>query len=244
MLASGELRCIGATTLAEYRMCIARDAALERRFQQLLVKEPSITETISILRGLKERYEIHHGVSIRDGAIIAAATLAAQYITARRLPDSAIDLVDEAAADIREKKPEALDNLERRLRHLEIEIHALKNEVDPDSKKRLPIAQREAQNVRQELELLEDHYNSDKERLKEIQEAKSKLDLLKIRRDEAERSGDLTTASDLLYYAIPDIMARIKAIEATRVGSIGESRIIDTVGPDQVSSIIRRRPAF
>jgi len=136
MLARGQLHCIGATTLAEYRKYIEKDAAFERRFQQVLVKEPTVPETISILRGLKERYEVHHGVTILDGAIVAAAGLAARYITSRRLPDSAVDLIDEAAADvrvIRESQPEVLDNLERRLRQLEIEIHALQRETDPSS---------------------------------------------------------------------------------------------------------------
>ncbi|RJE17278.1 Heat shock protein, partial [Aspergillus sclerotialis] len=207
MLARGQLHCIGATTLAEYRKYIEKDAAFERRFQQVLVKEPTVAETISILRGLKERYEVHHGVTILDGAIVAAATLAARYITSRRLPDSAVDLIDEAAADvrvIRESQPEVLDNLERRLRQLEIEIHALQRETDPSSVQRMEEAKLEAANVKEELEPLKEHYEREKARSREIQEAKMKLEQLKNKRDEAERSNDLQTASDLTYYAIPD----------------------------------------
>jgi ATP-dependent Clp protease ATP-binding subunit ClpB len=254
MLARGQLHCIGATTLAEYRKYIEKDAAFERRFQQVLVKEPSVPETISILRGLKERYEVHHGVTILDGAIVAAASLAARYITSRRLPDSAVDLIDEAAADvrvIRESQPEALDNMERRLRQLEIEIHALQRETDPNSLQRLDEAKKEAANVREELEPLREHYEQEKERSKEIQEAKMKLDQLKIKREEAERSNDIQTASDLAYYAIPDVTQLIKRLENQkaqaaaeqheRMGSIGEIAVTDAVGPDQINAIVARQ---
>jgi ATP-dependent Clp protease ATP-binding subunit ClpA len=253
MLARGQLHCIGATTLAEYRKYIEKDAAFERRFQQVLVKEPSVAETISILRGLKERYEVHHGVTILDGAIVAAATLAARYITSRRLPDSAVDLIDEAAADvrvIRESQPEILDNLERRLRQLEIEIHALQRETDPASQERLEVAQREAANTKEELEPLKEHYEREKNRSREIQEAKMKLDQLKTKKDEAERSGDIQTASDLTYYAIPDVAAKIKVLEAaraqadaeqhSRLGSLGEASPTDAVGPEQINAIVAK----
>ena len=253
MLARGQLHCIGATTLAEYRKYIEKDAAFERRFQQVLVKEPTINETISILRGLKERYEVHHGVTILDGAIVAAANLAARYITSRRLPDSAVDLIDEAAADVRvlrESQPEALDNMERRLRQLEIEIHALQRETDPSSLERLTDARKEAANVREELEPLREHYESEKQRSRDIQEAKMKLDQLKNKRDEAERSNDLQTASDLAYFAIPDVAAKIKYLETAkaqaaaeqheRLGSMGEVAVADAVGPDQINSIVAR----
>jgi ATP-dependent Clp protease ATP-binding subunit ClpB len=254
MLARGQLHCIGATTLAEYRKYIEKDAAFERRFQQVLVKEPTVNETISILRGLKERYEVHHGVTILDGAIVAAANLAARYITSRRLPDSAVDLIDEAAADvrvIRESQPEALDNMERRLRQLEIEIHALQRETDPASMERLAEARKEAANVKEELEPLREHYESEKERSREIQEFKIKLDQLKNKRDEAERSNDLQTASDLTYYAIPDTTAAIKRLEAAkaqaaaeqheRLGSMGEVAVTDAVGPDQINAIVAKQ---
>jgi ATP-dependent Clp protease ATP-binding subunit ClpB len=253
MLARGQLHCIGATTLAEYRKYIEKDAAFERRFQQVLVKEPTVAETVSILRGLKEKYEVHHGVTILDGAIVAAATLAARYITTRRLPDSAVDLIDEAAADvrvIRESQPEALDNMERRLRQLEIEIHALNRESDPASIERLEVAKKEAANVKEELEPLRLHYEQEKERSRDIQEAKIKLDQLKVKREEAERSGDLQTASDLGYYAIPDTKALIARLETQknqaaaeqheRMGSIGEVTVTDAVGPDQINAIVAR----
>lgn len=254
MLARGQLHCIGATTLAEYRKYIEKDAAFERRFQQVLVKEPTIQETISILRGLKEKYEVHHGVNILDGAIVAAANLAARYLTARRLPDSAVDLIDEAAASVRvtrESQPEALDNMERRLRQLQIEIHALERETDPSSKERLESARKEAANVQEELEPLKEHYESEKLRSKEIQEAKIKLDQLKVKRDDAERTGDLQTASDLVYYAIPDVTRRIDQLEAARVkadaennarhGILGDTLAPDAVGPDQINEIVARQ---
>ncbi|KAK5145465.1 Heat shock protein hsp98 [Rachicladosporium monterosium] len=233
MLARGQLHCIGATTLAEYRKYIEKDQAFERRFQQVLVGEPSIPETISILRGLKDKYEVHHGVTILDGAIVAAATLASRYLTQRRLPDSAVDLVDEAAAAVRvtrESQPEVLDNMERKLRQLEIEIHALDREKDDASK-----AQK---------------YESEKTRSKEIQEQKIKLDQLKVKQQEAERTRDLQTASDLKYYAIPDVEARIEQLEhhkqqaeyqdSGRRGSIGEKLTTDAVGPDQINEIVAR----
>ncbi|KAK5023077.1 Heat shock protein hsp98 [Exophiala sideris] len=253
MLARGQLHCIGATTLAEYRKYIEKDAAFERRFQQVLVKEPSVQETVSILRGLKEKYEVHHGVTILDGAIVAAASLAARYMTQRRLPDSAVDLIDEAAADvrvIRESQPEALDNLERRLRQLEIEIHALQKETDQSSVERLEVARREAANVKEELEPLKEHYEREKARSKELQDMKIKLDQLKNKRDEAERSNDVQTASDLEYYAIPDVTAKIKQLEASRaqadaeqharLGSMGEVSPTDAVGPEQINAIVAK----
>ncbi|WPH03298.1 Heat shock protein hsp98 [Acrodontium crateriforme] len=253
MLARGQLHCIGATTLAEYRKYIEKDQAFERRFQQVLVKEPSIPETISILRGLKEKYEVHHGVTILDGAIVSAATLAARYLTQRRLPDSAVDLIDEAAAAVRvtrESQPEVLDNMERKLRQLEIEIHALDREKDEASKIRLGVARAEKANVEEELKPLREKYESEKGRSHEIQEQKIKLDQLKIKQQDAERTRDLQTASDLKYYAIPDVESRIAALEqqkfaaeredAVRSGVAGDSMITDAVGPDQINEIVAR----
>jgi ATP-dependent Clp protease ATP-binding subunit ClpA len=254
MLARGQLHCIGATTLGEYRKYIEKDQAFERRFQQVLVKEPSIPETISILRGLKERYEVHHGVNILDGAIVSAATLAARYLTARRLPDSAVDLIDEAAAAVRvtrESEPEALDNLERRLRQLQIEIHALEREQDAASKTRLELAKQEAANVAEELRPLREKYEQEKRRSKEIQDAKMKLDSLKVKRDESMRSGDTATAADLEYYAIPETQALIQRLEAerakadaddlARTGNDDEATLVpDAVGPDQINEIVAR----
>lgn len=253
MLARGQLHCIGATTLGEYRKYIEKDQAFERRFQQVLVKEPSIPETISILRGLKERYETHHGVTILDGAIVSAATLAARYLTQRRLPDSAVDLIDEAAAAVRvtrESQPEALDNLERRIRQLEIEIHALDREKDEASRQRLKEAKAEAANLEEELRPLRTTYEREKERSKEIQDQKIKLENLKNKLAEAERMRDLQTASDLKYYAIPDVEQRISELEAekakndaemwARQGGDGEALLSDAVGPDQINEIVAR----
>ncbi|KAB8274295.1 P-loop containing nucleoside triphosphate hydrolase protein [Aspergillus minisclerotigenes] len=253
MLARGQLHCIGATTLGEYRKYIEKDQAFERRFQQVLVKEPSVNETISILRGLKEKYEVHHGVNILDGAIVSAATLASRYLTARRLPDSAVDLIDEAAAAVRvtrESEPEALDNLERKLRQLQIEIHALEREKDDASRARLEAAKQEAANVTEELRPLREKYESEKQRSKAIQDAKIKLDSLKVKRDEAERSGDTVTAADLEYYAIPETKALIERLEVDRAkadeerrarsGDAGETLLADAVGPDQINEIVAR----
>lgn len=253
MLARGQLHCIGATTLAEYRKYIEKDAAFERRFQQVLVKEPTIPETISILRGLKERYEVHHGVNILDAAIVAAANLAARYLTARRLPDSAVDLIDEAAAAVRvtrESQPEVLDTMERRIRQLQIEIHALERESDVASRERLEAAKMEEANAREELAPMKEHYESEKQRSKDIQDAKIKLDQLKVKREEAERSGDIQTASDLVYYAIPDVTKRIEELEAARAeadaddyarrGSVGDAIVTDSVGPDQINEIVAK----
>lgn len=253
MLARGQLHCIGATTLAEYRKYIEKDQAFERRFQQVLVKEPSIPETVSILRGLKEKYEVHHGVNILDGAIIAAATLAARYLTARRLPDSAVDLIDEAAAAVRvtrESQPEILDNMERKLRQLLIEIHALEREKDDAARARLAEARTEAANIEEDLKPLREKYESEKQRSKDIQEAKIKYDQLKVKQEEAERNKDIQTASDLLYYAMPDTKARIDKLEADRAradaelyarsGGDREAMLTDSVGPDQIQDIVSR----
>lgn len=254
MLARGQLHCIGATTLAEYRKYIEKDAAFERRFQQVIVKEPSIPETISILRGLKERYEVHHGVNIADSAIVASASLAARYLTSRRLPDSAVDLIDEAAAAVRvarESQPEILDSLERKLRQLRIEIHALSRETDDASVARLAQAKQDASNVEEELRPLREKYESERKRGKDIQEAKVRLEALKVKKDEATRTGDDQRAADLQYYAIPEQEAMIKSMEAEKAradaalhangnpDSAG-SMITDVVGPEQINEIVAR----
>ncbi|KAF2749784.1 heat shock protein-like protein [Sporormia fimetaria CBS 119925] len=252
MLARGQLHCIGATTLGEYRKYIEKDQAFERRFQQVLVKEPTIPETISILRGLKERYETHHGVTILDGAIVSAATLAARYLTQRRLPDSAVDLIDEAAAAVRvtrDSQPEELDNLERRLRQLEIEIHALEREKDEASQQRLKEAKAEAANIEEELRPLRENYEREKERGKDIQEQKIKLENLKNKLAEAERVRDLAAASDLKYYAIPDVEEHIRKLESDKArqdaermaqGQSSGGLLSDNVGPDQINEIVAR----
>lgn len=253
MLARGQLHCIGATTLSEYRKYIEKDAAFERRFQQVIVKEPSIPETISILRGLKERYEVHHGVTIADAAIVSAATLAARYLTARRLPDSAVDLIDEAAAAVRvarESQPEIIDSLERRLSQLKIEIHALSKEKDEASKVRLEQAKQDASNIEEELRPLREKYDKERKRGKSIQEAKMKLESLKFKQEEAARTGDVGRASDLKYNAIPEQEEQIKRLEEEkRVADLklnetsadtGGSMTSDVVGPDQINEIVAR----
>lgn len=252
MLARGQLHCIGATTLAEYRKYIEKDAAFERRFQQVIVKEPSIPETISILRGLKEKYEVHHGVTIADSAIVASANLAARYLTSRRLPDSAVDLVDEAAAAVRvarESQPEIIDSMDRKLRQLKIEIHALGREKDEASKARLAQAKQDAENVEEELRPLREKYESERRRGKDIQEAKVKLDQLKVKAEDAARMGDHARAADLQYYAIPEQESVIKKLEKEKAAADaalntdaepGSSMITDVVGPDQINEIVAR----
>ncbi|KAI0998868.1 Heat shock protein [Podosphaera aphanis] len=254
MLARGQLHCIGATTLSEYRKYIEKDAAFERRFQQVIVKEPTVPETISILRGLKDKYEVYHGITISDSAIVTAATLAARYLTQRRLPDSAVDLIDEAAAAVRterESLPEALDKLNRKLQQLNIEIHALSREKDDASKARLAQAKLDASNLEEELRPLREKYDSERARGKAIQEAKIKLEQLKVKKDDATRVGDDARAADLQYYAIPEQERFIKSLEREKAAAdaalsstdhpdSGGSLITDTVGPDQINEIVAR----
>jgi ATP-dependent Clp protease ATP-binding subunit ClpB len=207
-LARGELHCVGATTLDEYRENIEKDAALERRFQKVLVSEPSEEDTIAILRGLKERYEVHHGVEVTDGAIIAAAKLSHRYITDRQLPDKAIDLVDEAASQIRmemDSKPEALDRLERRLIQLKIEREALKKETDAASKKRLQELSDVIAGVEREYADLEEIWNTEKAALHGSQKIKSQLEQARIDLENARRAGDLGRMSELQYGQIPEL---------------------------------------
>ncbi|AOY88780.1 ATP-dependent chaperone ClpB [Marinobacter salinus] len=207
-LARGELHCVGATTLDEYRENIEKDAALERRFQKVLVSEPSEEDTIAILRGLKERYEVHHGVEVTDGAIIAAAKLSHRYIADRQLPDKAIDLVDEAASQIRmemDSKPEPLDRLERRLIQLKIEREALKKETDAASKKRLEELSEVIAGVEREYADLEEVWNTEKAALHGSQKIKSQLEQARIELENARRAGDLGKMSELQYGQIPEL---------------------------------------
>lgn len=207
-LARGELHCVGATTLNEYRENIEKDAALERRFQKVLVSEPSEEDTIAILRGLKERYEVHHGVEVTDSAIIAAAKLSHRYIADRQLPDKAIDLVDEAASQIRmemDSKPEPLDRLERRLIQLKIEREALKKETDPASKKRLSELSDVITGVEREYADLEEVWNTEKAALHGSQKIKSRLEQARIDLENARRAGDLGKMSELQYGQIPEL---------------------------------------
>jgi ATP-dependent Clp protease ATP-binding subunit ClpB len=201
-LARGELRCVGATTLNEYQKHIEKDAALERRFQQVYVGEPSVEDTISILRGLKEKYEVHHGVRIRDSALVAAATLSSRYITGRQLPDKAIDLVDEAASRIRielDSRPEEIDELERRMRQIEIERQALKKESDPASRERDEKLGQELADLREKHGALAGQWQKEKEIIEEIKTIKRRQDDLKIEEQGAERRGDLERVAAIRY---------------------------------------------
>ncbi|KAG0143888.1 hypothetical protein CROQUDRAFT_716939 [Cronartium quercuum f. sp. fusiforme G11] len=217
VLARGKLRCIGATTLAEYRKYIEKDAAFERRFQQVIVNEPSVVETISILRGLKEKYETHHGVTILDGALVSAATLAHRYLTSRRLPDSAIDLIDEAAAAVRvtrDSQPEAVDRLERKKLQLEVEAHALGKEKDEQSKERLSTLKQEIAALNDELQPLKAAWEAAKSRGDKIRVVREKIETLKAKAEDAERRYDVSTAADLRHYAIPDLEEQLAQLEA------------------------------
>merc|ERR1711959_862886 len=215
LLARGKLRCIGATTLDEYRQHVEKDAAFERRFQQVHVGEPSIPATVSILRGLKERYEAHHGVRIKDAALVAAAQLANRYILQRFLPDKAIDLVDEACANVRvqlDSRPEAIDKLERSKLQLEIELAALKREKDSASKKRKPKVKKDLQNIQESLRPLLAKWEHERSRVNELKTLKEKLERLQKKAIDARRKGDIAAASDLEYYAIPDTEKRLKEL--------------------------------
>ncbi|KAF3920046.1 hypothetical protein ABW21_db0207268 [Orbilia brochopaga] len=254
MLARGKLHCIGATTLAEYRKYIEKDAAFERRFQQVIVKEPSLPETISILRGLKERYEVHHGTTILDSALVTAATLAQRYLTSRKLPDSAIDLMDEACSAVRvarESQPEALDHLERKLRQIEIEIHALEREKDAASKERLEIARKEAANVQEELRPIREKYESEMRRSNELQDLKKRLEEKRHRREALERERRFGEVYDLDKHVIPELEDRIQFLERQKVQQEldqlanpnpdeGSPLVTDVVGPDQINEIVAK----
>lgn len=214
-LARGELHCIGATTLDEYRQYIEKDAALERRFQKVLVDEPSVEDTIAILRGLKERYEVHHGVEITDPAIVAAATLSHRYISDRQLPDKAIDLIDEAGSQIRmeiDSKPESLDKLDRRLIQLKIEREALKKEHDDASKKRLSDLEKSIKELEKSAADLEDIWKSEKAALQGTTHIKEALEQAKLELETARRAGDLTHMSELQYGRIPELEKQLAQV--------------------------------
>ncbi|EKD74201.1 MAG: hypothetical protein ACD_45C00035G0005 [uncultured bacterium] len=211
-LARGELHCVGATTLDEYRQYVEKDAALERRFQRILVDEPSVPDTIAILRGLKERYELHHGVEMTDSALVAAATLSHRYISDRQLPDKAIDLIDEAASNIRmeiDSKPEELDNLDRKIVQLKIEREALKKETDDASKKRLEKLEKDLQKWQSESDKLESIWKSEKSALQGAQTIKGELERARLEFETARRAGDLTRMAELQYGQIPELEKKL-----------------------------------
>ena len=238
-LARGELHCVGATTLDEYRENIEKDAALERRFQKVLVDEPTVEDTIAILRGLKERYEVHHGVDITDPAIIAAATLSHRYISDRQLPDKAIDLVDESASRIRmeiDSKPEPLDRLERRLVQLKIEEEALKKETDASSKERLDRLTRDIETTEREYADLEEVWNGEKAAVNGTQQVKEELERARVAFDTAQRGGDLQRMAELRYGKIPELEKRLgDATEADR----SEFKLLrNNVTEDEIAEVV------
>ncbi len=240
-LARGELHCIGATTLDEYRQYIEKDAALERRFQKVLVLEPSVEDTIAILRGLKEKYELHHGVEITDPAIIAAATLSHRYITDRQLPDKAIDLIDEAASRIRmeiDSKPEALDRLERRLIQLKIEREALKKESDEASRKRLRILEEEIDKLEKEYADLEEIWQAEKAALQGTTHIKEELERARLELEAAQRAGDLARMSELQYGKIPELE---KQLEMAAAAEMSEMTLLkNKVGEEEIAEVVSR----
>src|ERR1700719_2153243 len=215
-LARGELHCIGATTLDEYRKHVEKDAALARRFQPIFVSEPTVEDTISILRGLKDKYEQHHGVRITDSALVAAATLSNRYITDRFLPDKAIDLVDEAAARLKmqiDSKPEELDSMDREIIRLKIEQEALKKESDPGSKSRLQALEKELADLEEKAAALTAKWQEEKKSVADVQTLKEKLDAARQDAEIAQRRGDFARAGELTYGVIPDLERKLKAIE-------------------------------
>ncbi|HKQ30921.1 MAG TPA: ATP-dependent chaperone ClpB, partial [Burkholderiales bacterium] len=243
-LARGELHCVGATTLDEYRKYIEKDVALERRFQQVLVDEPNVENTIAILRGLKEKYEVHHGVDITDPAIVAAATLSHRYITNRQLPDKAIDLVDEAASRIRmeiDSKPEVMDRLERRLIQLKIEREALKKESDEASKKRLAVLEEEIQKLEREYSDLEEVWKAEKAAVHGAQHIKEELDRVRQEMETARRAGNLTRLSELQYGRIPELERRLAEAQAQEGKGGDKTKLLrNAVTENEIAEVVSR----
>ena len=238
-LARGVLHCVGATTLDEYRKHIEKDAALARRFQSVFVGEPTVEDTVSILRGIKDKYELHHGVRITDGALVAAAMLSNRYITDRFLPDKAIDLIDEAASRLRmevDSKPEELDELDRRLMQLRIEREALRKETDPASQERLERLEHEIAELAEKSDALTSSWRAEKGRLADTQKLKEQLDAARIEVEQAQRRGDLARASELLYGRIPDLEKQIAAGDGGEAGRL----VNEAVREDQVAAVVSR----
>jgi ATP-dependent Clp protease ATP-binding subunit ClpB len=244
-LARGELRAIGATTLNEYRKYIEKDAALERRFQIVFVGEPNVEDTIAILRGLRERYEVHHGVRIKDSAIVAAATLSHRYISDRFLPDKAIDLIDEAAASLRiqiDSMPTEIDQLERRATQLEIERQALKREEDPNSRERLNHAERELAEIHEKANTLKARWKEEKDAINRVRELKERLEQLKLEEQNAARKGDFTRASQIQYGEVPKLQAELEKLSQQMDGkSASTSRMLkEEVDEEDVARIVSK----
>ncbi|HET7716560.1 MAG TPA: ATP-dependent chaperone ClpB, partial [Bauldia sp.] len=240
-LARGELHCVGATTLDEYRKHVEKDPALARRFQPVFVSEPTVEDTVSILRGLKEKYELHHGVRITDSALVAAATLSNRYITDRFLPDKAIDLVDEASARLRmqvDSKPEALDELDRRIIQLKIEREALRKESDAASRDRLGRLEKELADLEEQSRVLTDRWMAEKEKLVASTKIKEQLDQARIDLDKAQRTGDLAKAGELAYGTIPQLEKQLK--EAEENSRAGGDMVEEAVTPDHIAQVVSR----
>ncbi len=252
MLARGELRCVGATTLDEYRQYIEKDAALERRFQPVLVGEPSVEDTIAILRGLKERYEVHHKVRIQDSALIAAATLSDRYIADRFLPDKAIDLVDEAASKIRieiDSMPTEIDEVDRRIMQLEIELTSLRKEKDDASKERRSAIEKELEELKARSAEMKAQWQSEKDAIQGVSELKERLDAAKVEAERAEREANLQRAAELRYGEIPELERKLGELEAQeRERAAGEDRdgaahpvfLKEEVDADDVAEVVAR----
>jgi len=241
-LARGQLRCIGATTLDEYRKHVEKDAALERRFQPVMVREPSVEDTIAILRGLKERYEVHHGVRIQDAALVAAATLAERYITDRFLPDKAIDLVDEAASRLRlqmDSMPVELDQIERRRMQLEVERQALAKEKDPASRERLEKVERELAGLKEQADQLRAHWENEKAAIRRIREAKEKIEQLHIEEEREQRLGNLQRVSEIRYGLIPQLEKEIQE-ENRRLAELQKHRSLlkEEVDAEDIAQVV------
>jgi ATP-dependent Clp protease ATP-binding subunit ClpB len=240
MLARGELHCIGATTLDEYRKYIEKDAALARRFQAVYISEPTVEDTISIMRGIKDKYEVHHGISISDNAIVAAATLSNRYITDRFLPDKAIDLLDEAASRLKievSSKPEELDELDRRIIQIKIELSALQKEKDENSKKKAAILSEDLEKLESESMDLTSKWLAEKSKMQAAQKIKEELEEARIELERAERSSDLTRASELKYGIIPDLSKKLKLSEENRENKLLKERVTDQDIASLVSKI-------
>ena len=246
-LARGELHCVGATTLDEYRKYIEKDAALERRFQKILVGEPSVEATIAILRGLQEKYEVHHGVEITDPAIVAAAELSNRYITDRFLPDKAIDLIDEAAAKIKieiDSKPEAIDKLDRRLIQLQIEREAVKKEKDEASQKRLTLLEEEIAKLQKEIADLEDVWTAEKAQAQGSQQVREQVEKVKLQIEDYKRKGDFNKVAELQYGKLPELEKQLKEAQAQEEGKDGAAhanRLLRTqVGAEEIAEVVSR----
>ena len=244
MLARGELHCIGATTLDEYRKHIEKDAALERRFQPVLVDEPSVEDTISILRGLKERYEVHHGVRIKDSALVAAAVLSKRYITDRFLPDKAIDLVDEAAAKLRteiDSMPTELDEILRRVMQLEIEREALKKETDPASKERLDKLESELANLKEQADALKAQWQAEKDAVQRLRSIREQIEQTKIEIEQAERQYDLNRAAELRYGRLAGLERQLQEEEERLTQEQGQFRLLkEEVDEEDIAEVVSR----